>query len=88
MEESVVRLESRVARLEANVDHMSSDISAIKAEQRDLRKSMDSKFDKLNATMDPNLVRLTQHFREMKVCLLFIFACEILSMLADAFHRN
>jgi hypothetical protein len=93
MEDSVVRLEPRVARLEAHVDHMSADISEIKVEQRDLRKSMDSKFDAVNAridklteTMNQNFASMIKQIGDLKVWTLVVVAGGILSVVARAFH--
>ena len=93
MEDSVVRLEPRVARLEANVDHMRSDISEMKVEQRDLRKSMDSKFDAVNAridklteTMHQDFAKMIKQFGDFKVWTLVVVAGGILNVVARAFH--
>ena len=39
--------------------------------------ALNAKFDKLNVTPSPNLERIIQQFRELKV-LLVIYVCEIL----------
>jgi hypothetical protein len=52
MEESVERLEPRVARLESDVAHILSSSEDIKIELRELRKSTDAKFDVVHGKLD------------------------------------
>jgi hypothetical protein len=48
-------MEDRIARLEADVEHLRSDVAEIRADLRALRKYMDTRTDRLESKFDAKL---------------------------------
>jgi hypothetical protein len=58
--EPEIVVEERIARLEATVDHMQSDVTEIKSDIRRLDSKIDSRFDSLK----DSLIALERHVRD------------------------
>jgi hypothetical protein len=59
MEDNVAQLEPRVARIEADVSQLNARVANVEVDLRDFRKSMDHKFEVMDARFDHRLDVLT-----------------------------
>ena len=86
MDDTVVRLDSRVARLESDVAHLRSDVSVLQLDVRDLRKTVDAKFEALSEKMDRQFNKLAAEISDAKVWALVVIGGGLLGVLAHALH--
>lgn len=66
VEDAVMRLEPRVARIEADVGQLNSRHAVVEIDLRDLRKSMDQKLDEADARFDRSEARLDAAFAKLE----------------------
>jgi uncharacterized protein YPO0396 len=66
MGDSVVQLEPRVAKIEAAVAYISSRVANMEIDLRDMRKSMDQKFDTTNGELRGIRAEMSTEFKAMR----------------------
>jgi len=88
-DESAERLESRVAKLETNVEHLISQNVEIKSDLRSLRDKFDERFARIDerfSRIDTRFEDVTQRLGNLKVWVLVAVGGGLLSIMARAFH--
>ena len=66
MGDGVAQLESRVAKVEAGVEYIGSRVSNIEIDLRDMRKSMDQRFDGVSAEFKAIRAEMREEFRALR----------------------
>ena len=66
MAEGVAQLEPRVAKIEADVAYISSRVANVEIDLRDLRKSMDARFDATSAELRTIRADMSSEFKSIR----------------------
>jgi predicted nucleic acid-binding Zn-ribbon protein len=65
VEDEIMRLEPRIARIEGQADHFNSRLRNAEVDLRDLRQSMDRELGKLDARIDKVDAKLEAKFEKL-----------------------